>query len=127
MQKALVPATNTMAKKVMNKVDEKVIDYYDYDPKVYDRTGAMSYVPQKTDAIGNGAIATAQVYADLSHEYSTGTWSMEQVWDSANNELHGGLNVGNGVAVWDEPMEETRNESRAMWKESLNAAGLSVK
>lgn len=127
LQKSLVPATNTMAKKVMEKVDERVIDYYlDYTPKVYQRTGLMSSVPQKTDASLSGDTANAKVYADLSLRYSTGTWTMEQVWSSANNYEHGGIKPTPGVAVWDEPMEESANNSRNMWRESLQSAGISV-
>ena len=128
MCKALVPATDTMAKKVMEKIDDKIMEYYEgYSPVYYERTGAMIDVPQKTDATGGDNTANAEVYADLSHQYLTGNWNMPEVWDSANNYLHGGLNVGNGVAVWDEPMNEVESESRAMWKDALNSAGLNVK
>lgn len=128
LQKTLVPATNTMAKKIEQKVDEKVMEYYqEYSPIYYNRTGTMSNAPQKTDAISTGDGASATVYADTGLSYSAKGWSMVEVWDSANNYLHGGLNVGNGVAVWDEPMEESKMESHRMWLESLRAAGLPVK
>lgn len=128
LRKSLVPAVNIMSEKIEKKIDEKVMEYYqEYSPIDYDRTGAMSNVPQRTNATGSGNIVNAKVEADLSHNYSTGNWNMPEVWDSANNYLHGGLNVGNGVAVWDEPINESKNNSQSMWADSLKAAGIPVK
>lgn len=127
MTRALVPAVNTMARSIEEKVDQKVMEYYqEYSPVEYDRTGLMSSVPQKTDAVSTGNGASAQVYADTSLTYSTGTWNMPEVWDSANNYLHGGKIPG-GVSVWNDPMEEAQAESRSLWLSALRSAGLNVR
>lgn len=127
MTRALVPAVNTMAGSIEEKVDQKVMEYYqEYSPIEYDRTGTMSYAPQKTDAVADGNSASAQVYADTSLTYSTGLWNMSEVWYSANNYLHGGKIRGN-VSVWDNPIEEAKAESRSLWLSALRSAGLNVR
>ena len=86
---------------------QAVDSYYGgYTPKRYKRTGKMKTTPKIMDAghqIGNGA--EGQFKLDLSPTYSTGTWSMGQVIDSAEAYLHGGYSLGTGVSVWRSPMQ----------------------
>ena len=127
MRRALVPAVNTMARSIEEKVDEKVMEYYqEYSPVQYDRTGTMSNAPQKTDAVSTGNGAQAEVYTDTGLSYNTGTWSMQEVWESANKYLHGGK-VPGGVSVWDAPISEAQAESRSLWLTALRSAGLNVR
>ena len=127
MTRALVPAVNTMARSVEEKVDQKVTEYYrEYSPVEYERTDTMMSAPRKTDATASDNGASAQVYADTSLAYSTGKWNMSEVWDSANNYLHGGK-IPSGISVWDDPMEEAQAESRSLWLSALRSAGLNVR
>lgn len=128
-KKTLAHATNNMSKKVLDKVDEEFMNYYlDYNPLVYNRTGAMSYVPKKTDAILSGNSVNAEVFLDTDYDYDVGNWSGKEVIESANQGLHGGQDLGTGdVKVWDNPINEIDSNSHAMWAESLKKAGLNVK
>lgn len=126
--KAMTDATNQMAKSVEHEVDERFMDYYTgYYPVEYNRTGAMSYAPQKTDAVASGSGASAAVYLNTDYSYDTGTWSGYEVIDSANKGLHGGIDAGDGVCVWDDPMNIVKSNSRSMWERAFKSAGVKLK
>lgn len=129
LEKALLIAVDEMAETVEDKLDEAVMRYYQsYTPNLYDRTGTLSYAPQRTDARPAANGAEAEVYMDTSLHYRPGDWSMEQVITAADNLTHGGwYTSGAGVSIYKAPIKVAKLSSRQKWEKSLKDAGIPMK
>lgn len=79
-----------------------IFEYYGgYHPMRYKRTHNLQstpYTPVPAHITGNGA--SGDVGLNTGIGYSTGTWSMTDVIDSAEAGLHGGYPYGEGVPFW---------------------------
>ena len=86
MQKAMRVASDKMLAETQGKVYEF---YTEGDPKVYQRTGALGDTPKTTAITNAGNTSEFEVYLDESHNYTTGTFTMGQVLDAAENHKAG--------------------------------------
>lgn len=99
--------------------------YNEFSPSMYERTYQLlcSLVKSEVRSTGNGW--EAEVYFDASAlNYTTGTWSGEEVLESAAHGSHGGY--VSGTAVFDDPVEQLSSDYIEILKRSLIQAGIPV-
>lgn len=113
LEKRAVVAVNHATELIMKDMSEVIADYYgDYpNPKRYKRTNLLKKTPKVFEAPAfSGNSAKAKVGLNTGLGYSTGTWSMEDVINSAESNLHGGYAFGHGVRIWSIP------SNRMQWR-----------
>ena len=113
LDKRAVVAVNHATELIMKDMSEVIADYYgDYpNPKRYNRTGLLKSTPKVFKAPAfSGNSATAEIGLNTDLQYHTGTWSMEDVINSAESNLHGGYAFGHGVRIWSIP------SNRMQWR-----------
>lgn len=132
---ALTEAVDNVADQVKKEIDESVSKYYQgYIPGeyggfkgwVYERTNTLKQTPVKENAVSLASGAEVEVRMNTELTYLTGTWSMENVIDAADNLTHGGWRIGKGVSIWEQPIKEMDEKSISMWRKALLNAGIPV-
>lgn len=134
-------------------IDQFVREYYaGYDPIVYERTYQLYRSLVRSDVRSTGMGAEAEVYFDASQlNYSIKTffrnggmnpftgavspsgvfvnngWDAQATLESAAHGLHGGLAVGDGTSIWDDPLDVLHAEGYEILKQRLREAGLPLK
>lgn len=106
LEKRAVVAVNHATELIIKDMSEVIADYYgDYPhPKRYKRTNLLKQTPKVFEAPAfSGNSAKAKIGLNTGLGYSTGTWSMEDVINSAESNLHGGYAFGSGVRIWSIP------------------------
>lgn len=80
---------------------EELSDFYSQGvPNRYKRTYALENTGKSTDISTSGAGVSFDMYLDQTHEYTTGTWNMEQVMDAAESGAPGSGILGK-PGFWD--------------------------
>jgi hypothetical protein len=99
--------------------------YTEFNPDVYERTGALFGSLESTGVMKTGSGAVAEVYFNTP-SYNTGTWSGETVLEVAleGSYPHGGW--ASGTAIWSESMEKLGGEQgiESLLKQELKKQGL---
>lgn len=75
------------------KACENAVDFYiEGNPQFYNRTGKYGDAPDTDGVEGSGNHLSARIYMNPSgHEYTTGTFSAQEVWEAAENHTAGVL------------------------------------
>ena len=104
LQKEMQKAMRVASDKMLASTNEKVYGFYtEGNPKVYQRTGALGDTPRTTAISNTGNTSSFDVYLDQNHSYTTGTFTMGQVLDAAENHKYGVLGKPH---FWEESEQE---------------------
>lgn len=135
LQAALMPNMVKMIDKLAERVYETLNyflqEYYNsYDPVSYRRTKDFLYSAVKVEPKIKDNKIVASVYIDTESmdNYYEATGYQVATW--ANEELHGGLDIGgNTPHVWDDTMKETidKGELLKLAVQYLRSQGISVR
>ena len=96
------------------KATENAEDFYSIDSpnRIYDRTGKYGDAPDADPVTGNGNELRSKIYMNPSgHEYTTGTFSAQEVWEATENHTAGVLGKASRWEQTERDIEDAVNES----------------
>ena len=91
MRSAMQSAEQRSHMKALENADEF---YSQGSPEKYVRTGKYGDAPDSTGVTGGGDYLEAEIYMNpAGHGYTTGTFSVQEVWEAAENHTAGVLGM----------------------------------
>lgn len=113
IQQEMKNAMEESVRKGYLKACENAVDFYsEGSPKVYQRTGTYGDAPDTDGVKGSGNNLSAKIYMNPSgHEYTTGTFSAQEVWEAAENHTAGVLGKAGRWEQTERDIEDAVNES----------------
>ena len=113
IQQEMKSAMEESVRKGYLKACENAVDFYtEGSPRIYQRTGKYGDAPDTDGVEGSGNNLSAKIYMNPSgHEYTTGTFSAQEVWEAAENHTAGVLGKAGRWEQTERDIEDTVNES----------------
>lgn len=85
--------------------------YSQGSPSLYERTGKYGDAPDSTGVTGGGDYLQAEIYMNpAGHEYTTGTFSAQEVWEAAETHSAGVLGMPGRWAQTESDIEQIVSE-----------------
>ena len=108
MRSAMQSAEQRSHMKALENADEF---YSQGSPERYVRTGKYGDAPDSTGVTGGGDYLEAEIYMNpAGHGYKTGTFSVQEVWEAAENHTAGVLGMPGRWAQTESDIEQIVNE-----------------
>lgn len=108
MRSAMQSAEQRSHMKALENADEF---YSQGSPEKYVRTGKYGDAPDSTGVTGGGDYLEAEIYMNpAGHGYTTGTFSVQEVWEAAENHTAGVLGMPGRWAQTESDIEQIVNE-----------------
>lgn len=113
MRKEMRFAMQSAEQRSHMKALENADEFYSMDSpdRKYVRTGKYGDAPDSTGVTGGGDYLEAEIYMNpAGHEYTTGTFSAQEVWEAAENHSAGVLGMPGRWAQTESDIEQIVNE-----------------
>ena len=113
IQQEMKSAMEESVRKGYLKACENAVDFYtEGSPRIYQRTGKYGDAPDTDGVEGSGNNLSAKIYMNPSgHEYTTGTFSAQEVWEAAENHTAGVLGKAGRWTQTEHDIEDAVDES----------------
>lgn len=113
MRKEMRSAMQSAEQRSHMKALENADEFYSIDSpdRKYVRTGKYGDAPDSTGVTGGGDYLEAEIYMNPSgHEYTTGTFSAQEVWEAAETHTAGVIGMPGRWAQTESDIEKIVNE-----------------
>lgn len=103
LQKKVKATMQDINKKVLDKAQDNVEQFYTGEPQFYNRTGKLGKTPDTSGVTGQGNHYSTDVFLNDDYVYSTGTWTTTQVLNAAET---GEGNLVGSSGFWKRTLED---------------------
>lgn len=113
LRKEMQSAMHNAEQRSHMKALENAEEFYSIDSpdRKYHRTGKYGDAPDSTGVTGSGDHLEAEIYMNPSgHEYTTGTFSAQEVWEAAENHTAGVIGMPGRWAKTESDIQQIVNE-----------------
>lgn len=113
MRREMRSAMQSIEQRSHMKSLENAYEFYSIDSpdRKYVRTGKYGDAPDSTGVTGGGDYLEAEIYMNPSgHEYTTGTFSAQEVWEAAETHTAGVIGMPGRWAQTESDIEKIVNE-----------------
>ena len=112
LQREMSIAMHNVEQRSHMKALENADEFYSQgEPQRYDRTGKYGDAPDSTGVIGNGNHLSAEIFMNpAGHGYTTGSFSVQEVWQAAEDHTAGVLGMSGRWAQTESDIERIISE-----------------